>query len=290
MALPPVAPILLQCDAVGQRRVDLLVRLRETGRRHLRHRLHRPRDVGLGQPGIQPRERGREAAGENGFLEARPLGVEVVGRDVGVAEGLKQLHRGILHEVQLVPAGRLRGHADSRSGVTRSSPVRRTDITHSLVRCSSSSNRLLAAILSSVAHRVCAISSCSSVGGKGMGVRPTIVVSRYFWPELCAGVQTALFLDMALKRCCDAFFQVRAYAYNRVEQMNDFMGHLPMSYPANTLSRSDPTTMKTPRVNPGYGEFAGHIRGTRVAIAPCWTLAAQACPSTCDSRHTCKDQ
>ncbi len=51
-----------------------------------------------------------------------------------------------------------------------------------------------------------------------------------FLARLCAGVQTALFLDMALKRCCDAFFQVRAYAYNRVEQMNDFMGHLPMSY------------------------------------------------------------
>ena len=35
--------------------------------------------------------------------------------------------------------------------------------------------------------------------------------------RLCGGIQATQLLHMALKRCCDAFFQVRAYSYNWVE-------------------------------------------------------------------------
>ena len=73
VALAPAAPVLLQRNAVGERRIDLLVRLRETGRRHLRHRLHRPGDVGLRQPGIQALEGRRKASGKDGLLEGRAL-------------------------------------------------------------------------------------------------------------------------------------------------------------------------------------------------------------------------
>ena len=84
----PFAPILLQRDAVGERRVERLVGLGETGGGNLRDRLHGPGDVGVGEPGIQPLEGGGEAAGEDGLLEARAFAFEAFRRDVGVAEGL----------------------------------------------------------------------------------------------------------------------------------------------------------------------------------------------------------
>ena len=123
VALASAAPVLLERDAVGERRVDLLVRLGEAGRRHLRHRLHRLGDVRFGQPGVQPLQGRGEAPGEDGLLEARALGLEVVGREVGVAERLQQLDRGVLREVQLVPAGRLGGHVSVWQG-----PASRMDI------------------------------------------------------------------------------------------------------------------------------------------------------------------
>ena len=115
VTLAPAAAVLLDGDTVGERRVERLVRLGEAGRGHLRHGLHRLGDVRLGQPGVQPLQRGGEAAGEDGLLEAGALGLKVFRWDVGVAERLQQLDRGVLREVQLVPAGRLGGHG---SGAT----------------------------------------------------------------------------------------------------------------------------------------------------------------------------
>ena len=91
-------------------------RFREAGRGDLGHRLHRLGDVGLGQPAVQPLQGSGEAAGENGLLGARALGLEVFGWDVGVAERLQHLDRGVLGEVQLVPAGRLGGHVSVGQG------------------------------------------------------------------------------------------------------------------------------------------------------------------------------
>ena len=110
VALAPAAPVLLERDAVGERRVERLVRLGEAGRGHLRYRLHRLGDVRVGQPGVQPLEGRGEAAGEDGLLEARALGLEGLGRDAAVAERLQQLDGGVLREVQLVPAGRTGRH------------------------------------------------------------------------------------------------------------------------------------------------------------------------------------
>ena len=120
VTLAAAAPVLLERDAVGERRVERLVRLGEAGRGDLRHRLHRLGDVRLGQPRVQPLQRGGEPAGEDGLLEARALGLEGFRRDVGVAERLQQLDRRILREVQLVPAGRLGGHESGRRFTARS--------------------------------------------------------------------------------------------------------------------------------------------------------------------------
>ena len=113
MAPAPFAPILLQRDAVGERRVERLVGLGETGGGNLRDRLHGPGDVGVGEPGIQPLEGGGEAAGEDGLLEARAFAFEAFRRDVGVAEGLQEIDRRVLREVLLVPSGWLGRHAAS---------------------------------------------------------------------------------------------------------------------------------------------------------------------------------
>ena len=113
VAPPSVAAVLLQRDAVGERRVECLVGLRETGRGHLRDGLHGLRDVGLGEPGVQPLEGGREVGDEDGLLEARAFALEVFGRDVGVAASLQELDRGILRKVTLVPPAGLRSHAAS---------------------------------------------------------------------------------------------------------------------------------------------------------------------------------
>ncbi len=120
VALAPAAAVLLEGDAVGERRVDPLVRLGEAGRGDLAHRLHRLGDVRLGQPGVQPFQRRGQAAGEEGLLEAGALGLEGVGRDVGVAERLEELDRGVLREAKLVPAGRLGGHGSGRRFTPRS--------------------------------------------------------------------------------------------------------------------------------------------------------------------------
>ena len=56
VALASFAPVLLQRDAVSERRVECLVRFCETGSRNLRHSLHRLGDISLGEPGIQPLE------------------------------------------------------------------------------------------------------------------------------------------------------------------------------------------------------------------------------------------
>ena len=128
VALPSVAAVLLQRDAVGKRRVERLVGFGETGGGDLYDGLHGLGDVGLREPGVQPLEGRGKAGGEDCLLEARAFALEVFGWDVDVAEGLQELDRGVLREVQLVPPGGLRGHMVSGSGVTRSSPVRRTDI------------------------------------------------------------------------------------------------------------------------------------------------------------------
>ena len=60
VALASFAPILLQRDAVGERCIDFLVRLRETSRSDVRHRLHCLGNVGLGEPRIQLLEDLRE--------------------------------------------------------------------------------------------------------------------------------------------------------------------------------------------------------------------------------------
>ena len=128
MALAPVAAVLFQGNAVGEGGVELLVGLGETGRGDLGDRLDSRDDVGLGEPGVQALEGGGEATGEDGFLEGRAFWFQVFGREVGVAEGFQEFDRGVLGEVELVPAGGLGGHSGSGSGVTRSSPVRRTDM------------------------------------------------------------------------------------------------------------------------------------------------------------------
>ena len=167
VALAAVAAVLLQRDAVGERRVDCLVRLGETGRGNLRHGFHRRGDVGPEEPGVQPRERRREAAGKNRFLETRAFTIEVFGRDVGVAEGLQEFDRGVLRQVQLVPPGRLRGHAASVSGVTRSSPVKRTDIRAAFATANPPNLFVSTPRRSSVVDRICTMTSCSSRGGCG---------------------------------------------------------------------------------------------------------------------------
>ena len=106
VALAAVAPVLLQRDAVGERRMQRLVGLGEAGGGHPRDRLHGPGDVGVGEPGIQPFEGG----GEDGLLGARAFAFEVFRRDEDVAEGLQQLDRGGLREVLFVPSGGVGGH------------------------------------------------------------------------------------------------------------------------------------------------------------------------------------
>ncbi len=59
----------------------------------------------MGEPGIQPLEGCGEAAGEDGLLEAGAFAFQLFRRDVGVVERFQQLDRGVLREVQLVPAG-----------------------------------------------------------------------------------------------------------------------------------------------------------------------------------------
>ena len=99
VALAPVAAVLLQGDAVGERGVERLVDLGEAGGGDLRHRFDRLGDVGVGEPGVQPIEGRGEAVGEDGLLEARAFGFEVFRRDVRVAQRLEQLDRGVLREV-----------------------------------------------------------------------------------------------------------------------------------------------------------------------------------------------
>ncbi len=96
VALASVAAVLLQGDAVGERGVEGLVGLSETGGRDLGDRPYGLGEVGSGEPGVQPAESQGEAAGQDGLLEARTLAFEVFRRDVGVAEGLQQLGRGAL--------------------------------------------------------------------------------------------------------------------------------------------------------------------------------------------------
>ena len=64
--------------------------------------------VVVGEPGIELLQRPAQPPGEDGLLERFPLGFEHLGRDVGVAERLKNLDGGIFRQVQLVPvlAGR----------------------------------------------------------------------------------------------------------------------------------------------------------------------------------------
>ena len=108
VALASVAAVLLQGDAVGERRVERLVRLGETRGGNLRHCFHGLGDVGLREPGIEPLQGRGEASAQDGLLDAPALRLQDFGRDTGVAEGLQQLERGVLREMQLVPAGRLR--------------------------------------------------------------------------------------------------------------------------------------------------------------------------------------
>ena len=68
VALAPVAAILFQRDAVGERRVERLVGFGETGGGDLRDGLHGLGDIGLREPGVQPLEGGCEAFGEDGLL------------------------------------------------------------------------------------------------------------------------------------------------------------------------------------------------------------------------------
>ena len=118
MALAPVAAVLLQRDAVGEGGVEGLVGFGEAGGGDLRHGLDGPGEVGLGEPGVQPKEGCAESSGEDRLLEARAFGSEVFGRDVRVAEGLQQLDRGGLGEVLLVPIGRLGDHGANARVVT----------------------------------------------------------------------------------------------------------------------------------------------------------------------------
>ena len=104
VALPSVAAVLLQGDAVGEGGVEPLVGLGETGRGDLSDRLDSGDDVGLGEPGVQALEGGGEAAGEDGLLQCRAFWFQVFGREVGVAKGFQEFDRGVLGEVQLVPA------------------------------------------------------------------------------------------------------------------------------------------------------------------------------------------
>ena len=89
VALAPVAPVLLQGDAVGERGVERLVGLGEAGCGDLRYGLDGVGGVGVGEPRVQAVEGRGETVGENGFLEARAFGFEVFWRDAGVAEGLQ---------------------------------------------------------------------------------------------------------------------------------------------------------------------------------------------------------
>ena len=142
VALAAAAPVLLQRDAVGKRGVELLVGLREAGRRHLGHGPHRLRHVGLGQPRVQTLEGVGKPAGKHGLLEARAFAFQVFRRGVLVTEGPQQLHRRLLRKMALVPPGRGRAHAASVSGVTRRSPVRSTDIRPRLTISARSTNLL----------------------------------------------------------------------------------------------------------------------------------------------------
>ena len=149
MALSSIAPVLLKRDAVGERCIDSLVCLRKAGRRDLRHGFHSLRDVVVRQPEVQALERSAQPVGEDVDLRAAAFEFQFVRGEVGIAERLQQLDGRILREVQLVPPLHLRRHAASVSGVTRSSPVRRTDMSADFImpNCSrhllSSRNRVL---------------------------------------------------------------------------------------------------------------------------------------------------
>ena len=153
VALASIAAVLFQRDAVGEGGVEPLVGLGETGRWDLGDRLDGRDDVGLGEPGVQALEGGGEAAGEDGFLEGRAFLFQVFGREVGVAEGFQEFDRGVLGEVEFVPAGGLGGHSASGSGVTRSSPVRRTDMRADFRTLSVLRDRSSESIRASVADR-----------------------------------------------------------------------------------------------------------------------------------------
>ena len=189
VALAPFAAVLFEGDAVGERGVERLVGFGEAGGGDLGHRLDGLGDVGVGEPGVQALERRGEAVGEDGFLEARALGFEVFGRDVGVAEGLEQIDRGIFREVELVPAGCLRAHAASVSGVTRSSPVRRTDMRADLISRSPVNPSASASSRRSILPVSSAISCCSDRGGQGVGI-----VTTSFWLMLAWATARFAFL------------------------------------------------------------------------------------------------
>ena len=146
MVLSSITSVLLKRNTVGERRVDGFVRLGETGGGDLGHGLHGLRDVLVREPRFQSFKRRGQAVSENGDLCAAAFEFEFVWRKVGVTERLQQLDGGVLRQVQLVPPLHLWRHAASVSGVTRSSPVRRTDIRaafscprDSSTRCSTSS-------------------------------------------------------------------------------------------------------------------------------------------------------
>ena len=131
VALASAAAVLLQGDAVGERGVELLVGLGDTGRWDLRDRPYGVGEVGSGEPGVQPAESQGEAAGQGGLRVGRAFEFEVFGRDIGVAEGLQQFDRGVFREVELVPAGGFGGHGGSTGG-TRNELGARTGISKSI--------------------------------------------------------------------------------------------------------------------------------------------------------------
>src|SRR5690606_3109712 len=115
------------------------------------------------QPWVELFGRFGEPRSEHDFAKALAFDVEGFSIHVLVAARFEQLDGRLFGQPRLVPP---QGHAASSSGVTRSSPVRRTDMRAVLVDFRASSTLLSASQRCSTAANNFAISCCSQSRAK----------------------------------------------------------------------------------------------------------------------------
>ena len=93
LTLAPVAAILFQRDAKGQRGVDRAVRFDQTGRLHARDRAHRLVHVVVRDPSDSAASVPPPAAHQHDLAQAVALGLQDLRRHIGIPKLLNQLNR-----------------------------------------------------------------------------------------------------------------------------------------------------------------------------------------------------